>query len=375
MKKQIVLATIATLATTSVYATKARMSALGQATDKGSFYIDDTRNKFRNAAFVNRFNNYVVAELGDAAGTPNAEAGIFRNAGSFVYGLYFGADAYTNSTDNVNYSGTAADVATGAGGFNDSSNEFDLFFGGDAGVEWGVRLHRAANDNKTTGGTEKNYENMNIGLGILMGDLGAYANFSFKDEAEYDGTTVGSKWEGEYLNIGANYKMMDWTFYADYNKVGSEYNTGVSGAALQDGSTTTLTVGAGHIKEISSTSRWMADVSFKSIKGEENTTNQADEQTQTQLPVNIGFETDATSWLTVRASVKQNFFLNDSEVKDGNTGTTTTTETSGSESTAVAAGMTLNFGKFMIDGTLETTTSGKLNANQWMSNVSVHYWF
>jgi hypothetical protein len=373
MKKQIVLATIATLATTSVYATKARMSALGQAQDKGSFYIDDTRNKFRNAAFVNRFNNYMVVETGDAtATTRNAEAGIFRNAGSFVYGLYFGADAFTNSTDDVDYTGVN-DVTTGNGGFADASSEFDLFFGGDAGVEWGVRLHRASASEKATNTTEKTYDNLNLGLGILMGDLGAYANMSIKDEADFDGT-AGSKWEGEYMNIGANYKMMDWTFYADYNKVGSEY-TSATAAAKQEGSTTTLTVGAGHIKEVSSTSRWIADISYQNTKSEAKTTNQSDERTDSALPVNIGFETDATSWLTVRASVKQNFFLNDRETKDGDAATTSTTETSGRETTAVAAGMTLNFGKFMIDGTLETTSSGKLNANQWMSNVAVHYWF
>lgn len=372
MKKQIVLATIATLATTSVYATKARMNALGQDTDQGSFYLDDTRNKFRNAAFVNRFNNYIVAEVG--SGTPNQEAGVFRNTGSFVYGLYLGADAYTNSTDNVNFSGTAADVATGTGGFADATNEFDLFFGGDAGVEWGVRIHRASASEKVTGATEKTYDNMNVGLGILMGDLGAYANFSFKDEADFDGTNAGSKWEGEYLNIGANYKFGDWTAYADYAKTGAEFTSG-TGAVVQDGSSTVIEVGAGHIKEISSTSRMIADISYKSTKGEENTTNQADEQTLTQIPLTVGFETDATSWLTVRGSVSQNFFLNKSEVKDGDTGTNSTTETEGSESTVVGVGMTLNFGKFMVDGTLENRNGGELNSAEFMSNLSVHYWF
>ena len=57
MKKQIVLATIATLATTSVWATRARMNSLGQQQDRGSFYIQDTRNVFRNAARINQTNN------------------------------------------------------------------------------------------------------------------------------------------------------------------------------------------------------------------------------------------------------------------------------------------------------------------------------
>ena len=94
MKKQIVLATIATLATTSAYATKARMNALGQAQDRGSFYINDTRNVFRNAARVNQTNNYTVTEWGTAANAgaenaPNAEGGFFKNAGSFNYCLLY----------------------------------------------------------------------------------------------------------------------------------------------------------------------------------------------------------------------------------------------------------------------------------------------
>ena len=93
MKKQIVLATIATLATSSAWATKARMNALGQGQDRGSFYIQDTRNVFRNAARINQTNNYIVTEWGTAgsAGTasaPNAEGGFFKNAGAFNYGVY-----------------------------------------------------------------------------------------------------------------------------------------------------------------------------------------------------------------------------------------------------------------------------------------------
>ena len=145
MKKQIVLATIATLATSSAWATKSRMNALGQYQDRGSFYIQDTRNVFRNAARINQTNNYMVTEWGDAtaaggASTPKAEGGFFKNSGSFNYGVYLGSDIGDFDGLTEGYAGT---TITSPGTFKARSNDLDLFFGGDMGVEWGARLHYA----------------------------------------------------------------------------------------------------------------------------------------------------------------------------------------------------------------------------------------
>ena len=398
MKKQIVLATIATLATTSAYATKARMNALGQRQDRGSFYINDTRNVFRNAARVNQTNNYTVTEWGEpgVAGTenaPNAEGGFFKNAGSFNYGVYLGNKSQDKTLDAApaGYADTLGGAggvgeAYGNAGFLDRSNDLDLFFGGDMGVEWGLNLHYASSKNDAVGTTlEQTYSNLALGLGIVMGDLNAYINYTLSDEAEGIGTAAaGFKAEDDgSMNIGFGYNMMDLTFFVDYDKDAISY-TGGTGVAAVTTEQTVLTVGAGYTKEVSSTSRMFTDLSYVSTSAEDSSATAASvvEASTSTLPLTVGFETDATSWLTLRGSISQNIFVNSAKVK---VGTGAEVKTTNGNTTDVQAGATLNFGKLMIDGMIGTqagirngapgTDAGVLATDNLMTQVAVHYWF
>lgn len=384
MKKQIVLATIATLATGSVYATKARMQALGQGQDRGSFYIDDTRNVFRNAASINKTNNYMVTEWGTAAAAddtsaaPSAEGGFFRNGGSFNYGLYLGADVDSQNDIRNGGNGYAGAVAMGETSLLKRDNELDLFFGGDMGVEWGARLSYANSsaDVRTPFVGEQKQSSLGLGLGMIMGDLNAYANIGLSDESE-GGNLAADKWEADTsIDAGAAYNWMGYTFFANYNTDGAKY-TNAATAAVET-SQTDLTFGVGHIKEVSSTSRMFMDVSYFNRKAEDKSTTTT-EVTTSALPVTVGFETDATSWLTLRGSISQRVLINSVETK-----TTTTTKATGANNTNVEAGMTLNFGKLMIDGVIGNTgingstagsEVGALSLDRLATRVAVHYWF
>jgi len=398
MKKQIVLATIATLATTSAWATKSRMNALGQYQDRGSFYIHDTRNVFRNAARINQTNNYVVTEWGTASATgataaPKAEGGFFKNAGAFNYGVYFGSDI-TDQGGNSALNGYADgmdgsdDVTTtfGSANFKDRSNDLDLFFGGDMGVEWGARLHYAnGKTEQGAGSPELKQSTLGLGLGMVMGDLNAYINYTLSDEMENASGVTGAKFEDDgTMNLGVGYKWMDWTFFVDYNKVGAEY-VSATGVAANTTEMSTLNIGAGYIKEVSSTSRMFADVAFRMTSAEDKdgtTSGNNTEFDKNQLPATIGFETDATSWLTVRGSISQNIFLNSQKSKVGTAAEVKSTE---DNTTSVQAGATLNFGKLMIDGMIGTNgtngtnaangKAGVLDTDRLLTQVAVHYWF
>lgn len=148
MKKHLLIAGLAVLST-SAYATTTRLSALGQDTTRGSFFIDDNYNVFRNAAYVNMYKNYTVTEWGDEDGNTNTakenlEGGFFREMGAFAYGVYFN-----------NESDTAEGLSQGGSSFIDSGERFkratnglDVFFGGDMGLQWGARLHYASSTDK-----------------------------------------------------------------------------------------------------------------------------------------------------------------------------------------------------------------------------------
>ena len=392
MKKQIVLATIATLATSSAWATKARMNALGQRQERGSFYIQDTRNVFRNAARINQTNNYVVTEWGDASQTtgatptveggnssatnPKAEGGFFKNAGAFNYGVYLGSDIDNFDEMSTGFAGTAISAPAG---FKTRSNDLDLFFGGDMGVEWGARVHYASGKNEGT--VEQKQSTLGLGLGMVMGDLNAYVNYMINSERE-GAVAAGDKLEDDgSMDIGLGYKWMDFTFFVDYAKNAVKLTDATTSTNNIETSRSVLTVGAGYVKEVSSTSRMFADLSFVSQGDEDKQGTTTTEKDYTSLPLTVGFETDATSWLTLRGSISQNVFLNSSKTKVTNTAETKSTQ---DNTTSVQAGATLNFGKLMIDGMIGTngtdgatpgTSRGVLDTDRLLTQVAVHYWF
>ena len=83
MKKCLLIAGLAVLST-SAYATTTRLQALGQDTTRGSFFIDDNYNVFRNAAYVNQYKNYMVTEWGQENGNQAAKQKSSWKVDSFV---------------------------------------------------------------------------------------------------------------------------------------------------------------------------------------------------------------------------------------------------------------------------------------------------
>lgn len=374
MKKHIVLATGLAVLSTSAYATKSRMTALGQDAERGSHYIKDTRSIFRNAAHVNTFKNYIVTEWGEdndtgaAVAGDNAEGGFFREMGSFTYGLYLGSELNNQnaakSTEDTNYLL--------------QDNRTQLFFGGDMGVQWGANVYYA--HNKAEGTFEKKNNAFGLGLGAIFGDIEGYANLDISDKSE-GATNAGDKFEGDLgLDLGLSYSWNAWTFFAEYEMMGYEETVGTAGGAKTEYSSNDLSVGAGYIHEVSSTARVFSDIQFRMTDEEKKVTSQATvERKNTRLPLTFGFEADATSWLTLRGSVSQNIILGSTE-GDLATAANNSKATTNANSTTVAAGGTLTFGKLMVDGSIGTTGSGATNAGQLrldqvFTNVAVHYWF
>ena len=143
MRKQIAIAAGLAALSTSAWATKARLQALGQDVNYGSLYYSDSRSVFKNPAYVNEYNNYVVTEWGtdttntaDGDATPSAEGGFFKSAGSINYGFYFGNE---NDSANALRDGAVAEVAAfGDTLFASKDNVLEVFIGGDAGIQWGT---------------------------------------------------------------------------------------------------------------------------------------------------------------------------------------------------------------------------------------------
>lgn len=385
MKKSLLIATGLVLLSTSAFATKTRMTSLGQDTARGSHYIDDTRNVFMNPAHAGSTTNYVVTEWGTGGAGSNAaaEGGFFKEAGSFNYGVYLNdqSDSQNNIADATN-SGYAGVAGFGNAGVVDRSDNLDLFFAGDMGFQWGARVGLTSSSNKsaTASTQEQKHSGMSLGVGAVFGDIEGSVNFVIKDEYENTtnaSTTESGKVEGDNMDINLAYNWGSWTFYGMYEAKGVDFT---SGGSKSETSRNTIMVGAGHTHEVSSTARIYSDVTYNMVTSEDKLAGAtlAKEIKNNNLKVNLGFEVDANSWLTWRGSVRQNVLIDNTKTKAATAGALES-EVNGS-STAFNAGATLNFGKLKVDGNIGTgvgagTDSDTLNTDAILTEVAVHYWF
>lgn len=353
MKKTLVIAGLALLST-SAFASKARIEALQGFSGAAGLYVSDKGDIFRNAATINTHKNFVVTEWGsnttatDTKAAPRAEGGFFKDAGSLAYGLYFGRDA-NNDTRPANYL--------------DQDNSLDLVIGGDAGIQWGARLHYA-NGKDESGTVKKKQSALGLGLGMVMGAVEGYANVDLSDKSE-GGAAAGDEWKQKpTFTIGGSYAWSGYTFFGEFGNGKSEEKVGTTTTTNKN---TNFRVGAGRVMEINPTARVIMDASLAYDKDEAGTTK----TTTMGLPVTVGFEADATSWLVLRGSVGQNVILNSTKTETAGT----TTKSTQANTTTVQAGGSLVFGKLAIDGSIGTMASGTLNTDNLLSRAGVTYNF
>lgn len=380
MKRNVLVIAGLAVLSTNAFASKARVQALGQDTQRGSEYIADSRNVFRNPAALNETKNYLITEWGtaaanDADNAPRAEGGFFREMGAFNYGLYLG-----NNENNEDRNDGAATA------FLNQDNALDLFLAGDMGLKWGARLHYAGSKDESAP-TATPFERKNtafgLGLGVVAGAAEGYINLDISDKSEGNSATAAPagtaadqyKLKPSFL-VGGSYTFEKLTAFASYENRKAEVTlSGVTEEVKEQA----IIVGAGHTMEINPTARIYSDIK---LVMDEDTNISADGKTKRMnLPLTIAMEADATSWLTLRGSVGQNIFLGESKAPNGK-------KTTSANSTFVNAGGTLNFGKLKVDGLIGTTPAarnsttvsgntnqGVLTTDNLMTRVGVSYWF
>lgn len=371
-KNALVIAGLALLST-NAFASKARVQALGQDTLRGSEYISDSRNVFRNPAAINETKNYLVTEWGNATAAdtndaPRAEGGFFREMGAFNYGVYMG-----NNGDE------AANADRVTNGFIAQDNALDLFIGGDMGVKWGARVHYANSKDEsqpTATPVERKNNTIGLGLGVVAGAAEGYVNVDIINKSEGSTTSASDEIKGKpSFIVGGSYTWSEYTFFGSYENMKTEATIG--GTSLTEKGNE-IVVGAGRMMEINPTARIFGDLQVN-LATEEDSTGKVKTN---KLPATIGMEADATSWLTLRGSISQNIFLNQVKNAAGKKATIANT-------TTVAAGATLNFGKLKVDGLIGTsaaarnggvattpgTNAGTLTTDNLMTRVAVSYWF
>lgn len=365
MKKQLTVALGLAVLATPAFATKARLQSLGEDA-YGSYYINDNRNIWLNPAQITNHKDLVTFEWGDSSGasnalpaeldraaSPRAEGGINKAYGNMVYGIHLGGASQTANALRI---GSGVAVA--------EENNIDVFVGGDAGMKWGANLgYSSSADDETAGAEDETQESMRTRLGVIMGDTQAFANISLANEAE---DATGNEFDGDLgYQVGVIHAWEGNTLFADYRSFDAEVDP--AAAAKGDVSLSQILVGMGRVERLNDTSNLFAKIQYQMVDVDNEAVagtlsaaglcaggvvTACEEYKSSSVPVVLGLETEATSWLTLRASISQTIWGTE-EDKDN--------ERPLRASTVVNAGATLKFGELSIDGVIGNNT-GALDA-------------
>ena len=424
MTKALLIAAL-TVMSASAYASKARVAALG-----GSATVkDDFQDVFTNPSYLGEMPDMFTIEYGGTSTngsttTPNAEGGIVRAMGDAKLGFYVGRQYATWTALRDAAFGTGADLranlfATGAvtaGNWGTATavgtghnNAFDIIYAGKMGdMTWGVDLYYSSSK------TENAFKSsaMNLGLGVMTAQWAAYiqqalgskisADNSFAGYSTNSGTTVtslGSEWElkqDSSTTLGGRYDLNGVLLFGSYTMWKGTLATptapaGLSSSTASTFKNTTLQIGAedkiageGHHFFYGAALNMPTSSSDRGVSAAPELKTQA-----TTLPLWFGVEADATSWLVLRTSLKQNVLLTETKT-DTVSGTTVTSTKSNGNSTVATLGAGLKFGKLMIDGTVagstaytaagvasasSTQSSGTFGFANIMTNASMTYNF
>jgi hypothetical protein len=327
MKKQIVSAIVLAgmIASSSAFASRARNMVLGQGgaefvsgANFGSFYYEDAYNFFYNAAYVNDYKNWVIVEKGTSS---DAMFGVVTSMMNFNLGVF-------------------ANRTGGLGNTANFEDPIEIILGGDAGVKWGL----GAQFQQAGSGSDKSRE-LNLRAGFSFSGLDPFIGYRVigKDEA---GATE-TKYKG--YNAGLRYHFGEWTPYAAY--VNNEVETPT--AATSSESKTWL-VGIGRETKLAEGARLVYAAYYANTKTD---VGPASTKANT-LPLNVGVEADALSWLTLRAGVAY--------VIAGNAGRTTTGRLGG---TFHVSKVDLDYAFGNDTGTTTAGTTGTISSTPDSPNV------
>lgn len=389
--RKIFLSTLALATLTSnVYASKARILALGEEAED-HFYVMDSRYIFTNASFANEYANTAFIEWGekglstalDADSSPKAMGGFLKKSGSYTYGAYLGNESNVSSLLRI-LASESVTATTTTGLLPTADNQIDLFIAGGADMKWGANFVYAKSETTETGADKISDSAMALRLGAHTSVWDAFANLSLASDAENKNLAGENKFEGKFgLQVGGAYNMGSSKLHASYKKFDWDQTRNDE---KTEGGFTRLDLGVGHMYKVADSGSVFTRVQFSKLNVELKYDNKA-ELDRTVVPFVIGYEGVATSWLTLRGSLVHNLHSkvkskNLSEIPGASTATTlqaialgtyngsvTDGETTVANSTTVNAGATLTFGNLEVDGFIGTTGAGRNSATQAKNGV------
>ena len=340
------------------FASRARLESLGENAN-GSYYINDSRDIFLDPAAINSYKKKVFVELGDSndtadtvnAGASKVQGGFTNTFGDFVYGLYVGRES--SRVQNAIANANVALAANSFGTLIAPDHAFDFFFGGEAGsVKYGADVFYSSAFVQVPANALLDIKSAHA-LGIKLGaDINALKVFTtlglsseYKNDSQRAAGLVDAKGNLS-LDLGATYGMEDMTYLAKFTTFSTDTSLGTTSPTVQTNKTTAFAVGAGWKHEASKSvtmySRIQLDIQKDTIDTVVAAAPSVNGLTENwyNLPLTLGAEAQATSWLTVRGSISHSLV---GQHQNG------ASKDSLNNITTAAMGLGFNFGDLTID--------------------------
>ena len=329
MKNTLALVLALAVVSSPAYASRARLEALGEGKN-GSYYINDARNMFLNPASIVKHKKKLLLELGSAepaavggvrADLPNnsrAQGGFINTFGDFTYAVYL---------NNVSDSSMALFAGT-----QRPLSAVEVTLAGEGTIGWGLSL---AHGYGPTGAN--NVSTLGARFGVNKDDLSVFGTVGLLGKGT-DGTTEAKSKLN--LDLGATYQLGDFTAFGNFISASMENDVA---------KTSGYAVGVGHKKEMTKSTNMFTRIEARQRKVENagpaniNAWN---------LPVVLGAEAQALSWLALRGSITHSLLGQ----RDA-------------AATSVAAGVGMTFGDVTVDG-LVATNAGALAGNLGTNGIA-----
>ncbi len=380
-----ILVVVVALASMNAFATRARVNALGN-----SPHLIDTQTVYSNPADMMMMSDYVTMESGTmtsgavdcdpvTAGIQtcpgqNAEGAVTRSMGDAKMALSLG-----HQSENASIWGLRSSGATGLTGFattKSQQNPVELSYGmKTADMAWGATLaYSNYNDKKNS---EKE-SSAGIRAGMRMGALDAKLGLGLVNTYE---NNVAGKFTGTMgVSAGAGYSMDNLYVSGGISMAGFKTED-LSAVEQRKFDITKINVSAlsSHKKD---GNEFFYGVGLNNSTAKINLAPAATDVKITSLtmPLWMGLEVDAASWLTLRGSITQKTLINSTKME--------TTPTAGpndfnfapaANSTEASVGAGLKWNKLTLDGSLTgltgTAANQNVNGTDLLGQVGMTYMF
>lgn len=352
MKAKLLLAAAIALVSGTTYATTARLTALGTPVQ-----VIDIQNVFMRPTDMLLIPESMAIEFGTAKAFGAAQGGFVKGMGDARIGFFVGYGDVTRPTETANQS------------FLGVENPFTVSYGmKTADMPWAIALTHSSSDLKTTSQKQAKttlagaitVADVTINADLGLGDTGT----GIVDSANAANNDTDATYKGGKMSLGAWYPMGDWNIYGNYSSTTEK----VEEAAANNVDQTTGVIKVGFVNSTKKDGAEFFYGAAYQITNDKKDVNAAGavKTDTTEMPVVIGVEADAASWLTLRGSVTQNVLLGGKKTTEMNTI---------QHNTTVNAGAGIKFNKSSLDMVLSMSNDGTLKSNDIGGSAAFNYLF